>query len=41
MREKIVISSAEAAEFDELTSIFEYDEEHVLDDSVLLLIQSS
>ncbi len=41
MREKISITTQEVVEFDELTSIFEYNEEHLLDDALLLMIQSS
>ncbi|MDO4631048.1 MAG: hypothetical protein Q4A82_01990 [Corynebacterium sp.] len=41
MREKIVISAAEAVQFEEMTSVFEYNEEHVLTESILLMIQSS
>ncbi|MFC2261665.1 MAG: hypothetical protein ACFNL4_00680 [Corynebacterium matruchotii] len=41
MREKIVISAAEASEFEEMTSVFEHNEEHVLNPAILLVIQSS
>jgi hypothetical protein len=41
MREKISITTQEVVEFDELTNIFEYSEEHILDESLLLMIQSS